>query len=129
MSNKLRLQTNNTNLQALIDKANALPDAGGSGGSVETCTVTFIGVSILLTLNDDVNASGGDRLSSNGATGARTIVKGAKLLIPDYASGFPVTITPADAVTFIKVGSTDTVQNIVYSWYRLNDSCTIAVDD
>lgn len=42
MSNKSRLQTNNTNLQALIDKANALPDAGGSGGgaSVETCTVT-----------------------------------------------------------------------------------------
>lgn len=32
MSNKSRLQTNNTNLQALIDKANTLPDAGGSGG-------------------------------------------------------------------------------------------------
>jgi hypothetical protein len=42
MSNKSRLQINNTNLQALIDKANALPDAGsGSGGSVETCTVTI----------------------------------------------------------------------------------------
>lgn len=40
MSNKIRLQTNNTNLQALIDKANALPEAGsGGGGSVETCTV------------------------------------------------------------------------------------------
>ena len=41
MSNKTRLQTNNTNLQALINKANALPDAGGSGGggSVETCTL------------------------------------------------------------------------------------------
>ena len=33
MSNKSRLQTNNTNLQALINKANALPDAGGGGGS------------------------------------------------------------------------------------------------
>jgi hypothetical protein len=44
MSNKIRLQTNNTNLQALIDKANTLPDAGGSGGgSVETCTVKFGG--------------------------------------------------------------------------------------
>lgn len=31
MSNKTRLQTNNTNLQALIDKANALPDAGSGG--------------------------------------------------------------------------------------------------
>lgn len=39
MSNKSRLQTNNTNLQALIDKANALPDAG-SGGS-ETCELTI----------------------------------------------------------------------------------------
>jgi hypothetical protein len=37
MSNKSRLQTNNTNLQSLIDKANALPDAGGSGGTLETC--------------------------------------------------------------------------------------------
>ena len=44
MSNKTRLQTNNTNLQALIDKANALPDAGSGGGaSVETCTVTISG--------------------------------------------------------------------------------------
>jgi hypothetical protein len=44
MSNKTRLQTNNTNLQALINKANTLPDAGSggsSGGSVETCTVIF----------------------------------------------------------------------------------------
>lgn len=41
MSNKLRLQTNNTALQGLIDKANALPDAGGGSGSVKTCTVTI----------------------------------------------------------------------------------------
>lgn len=43
MSNKSRLQTNNTNLQALINKANALPDAGsgGSGANIETCTVTI----------------------------------------------------------------------------------------
>jgi len=44
MSNKTRLQTNNTNLQALIDKANALPDAGGGsggGGDLETCTLTL----------------------------------------------------------------------------------------
>lgn len=32
MSNKTRLQTNNTNLQSLIDKANNLPDAGSGGG-------------------------------------------------------------------------------------------------
>ena len=44
MSNKSRLQTNNTNLQNLINKANALPNAGsgGSSGGVETCTVEII---------------------------------------------------------------------------------------
>lgn len=47
MSNKTQLQTNNTALASLTDRvlaakdtAAALPDAG-SGGSVETCTVTI----------------------------------------------------------------------------------------
>lgn len=50
MSNKTRLQTNNTNLQLLIDKANALPDAGSGGGaSVETCTLVVEGSVMVLT--------------------------------------------------------------------------------
>lgn len=59
MSNKTRLQTNNTNLQALIDKANALPDAGSSGGgeiNVDTCTLKFIGAgpcNIVYMTSDD----------------------------------------------------------------------------
>ena len=42
MSNKSRLQTNNINLQELINKANALPDAGsgGSGGGTSGGTVS-----------------------------------------------------------------------------------------
>ena len=61
MSNKTTLQSNNalisqnnTDLQALIDTANALPEAGGGGTTVETCTVTInakrlsYGTSILL---------------------------------------------------------------------------------
>lgn len=40
MSNLSRIQTNNASLDACIEKANALPDAG-SGGRVETCTVVF----------------------------------------------------------------------------------------
>lgn len=42
MSYKEILQQHNTDLQGLIDKANALPDAGSGGGggaSVETCTL------------------------------------------------------------------------------------------
>lgn len=39
MSNKTRLQTNNINLQDLIDKANNLPDAG-SGGGIDTSDAT-----------------------------------------------------------------------------------------
>lgn len=47
MSNKTQLQTNNADLQSLIDRINAakdtaasLPEAGG-GGSLETCTVSL----------------------------------------------------------------------------------------
>ena len=43
MSNKTRLQTNNNNLQSILDTVNSLPSGGsGSGGSanVETCSVT-----------------------------------------------------------------------------------------
>lgn len=47
MSSKTQLQTNNTDLQSLIDRVNAakdiaasLPEAGG-GGSLETCTVSL----------------------------------------------------------------------------------------
>lgn len=53
MSNKTQLQTNNATLDNYIARINAakevavgLPEAGGSsGGSVETCTFTFSGIS------------------------------------------------------------------------------------
>lgn len=48
MSNKTRLQTNNTNLQALIDKANALPDAEGGSGGAETCTLNVLVANVFL---------------------------------------------------------------------------------
>lgn len=41
MSNLSRIQNNNASLDACIEKANALPDAGSGGASVETCTVTL----------------------------------------------------------------------------------------
>lgn len=41
MSQKTELQSNNTDLQAILATINALPEAGGGGGSVETCRVMF----------------------------------------------------------------------------------------
>jgi hypothetical protein len=41
MSNKTRLQTNNNNLQSILNTVNSLPSGGSSGGSVETCTVSI----------------------------------------------------------------------------------------
>jgi hypothetical protein len=60
MSNKLRLQTNNTNLQELINKANALPDAGGGsgGGSVETCNLTVRCGALATIIYNTVDDSG-----------------------------------------------------------------------
>lgn len=63
MSNKTTLQSNNalisqnnTDLQALINTANALPDAGGGGGgSVETCDATIF-------ITDNVANTSGTRV-------------------------------------------------------------------
>jgi hypothetical protein len=44
MSYNTDLQTNNTNLQSILDTINNLPEAGSGGGSdasVDTCTVRF----------------------------------------------------------------------------------------
>lgn len=41
MSYKEQLQTNNENLQVLIDKANSLPDAGGGDVEFETWILTL----------------------------------------------------------------------------------------
>ena len=47
-----KVQTNNTNLQTILDTVNALPNAGsgGGGGAVETCTVTINNVGNRLRL-------------------------------------------------------------------------------
>ena len=53
MSYLTQLQTNNTNLQACIDKANALPEAGGGAGSskVQIATGSFSIASNITTTN------------------------------------------------------------------------------
>ena len=48
MSNRTRLQANNTNLQSLIEKANALPDAGEN---IKTCTITIADITEVFNTN------------------------------------------------------------------------------
>lgn len=93
MSNKTRLQTNNTNLQVLINKANALPDAGGDSGGGETISITIngyfdsafsyagyfdsAGVFMRVTSASTVKALGGiimiyNSMGGSGATGSYT---------------------------------------------------------
>ncbi|MEE1084288.1 MAG: hypothetical protein UH850_11245 [Paludibacteraceae bacterium] len=67
MSNKTQLQTNNTNLDALIERVNAakdtaasLPENGGSnsgGGNIETCTfeITFSSMILRYAVTQYIN--------------------------------------------------------------------------
>ena len=93
MSNKSRLQTNNTNLQALIAKANALPNAGtggsSGGGSIETCTgtMTFKGIPVpnmatIYYVDKDLQLR--DKLFEDGAT--FTCMKNSIIYITDWSS-------------------------------------------
>jgi hypothetical protein len=59
MSNKTQLQTNNASLDDYIARINAakdvaagLPEVGGSGGNVETCTITVTESGILIAYTD-----------------------------------------------------------------------------
>lgn len=93
MSNKSRLQTNNTNLESLIDKANALPEAGNDSGdsdsnlSYGTCTVTLVpnGIgssSIFTTIKATVISSTNtitDLAFSYRKTGGTTVLQGSIL--------------------------------------------------
>lgn len=38
-----KVQTNNTNLQTILDTVNALPDAGSGGGGISTINFTAVG--------------------------------------------------------------------------------------
>lgn len=109
MSNKTRLQTNNTNLQSLIDKANALPDAG-SGGVTSWNDLTdkpfgTIGISTLVVdlqeLNEKINA-GTAIMSSDGSL---TKVSDAIVTMDGLVNGLTIMLDDDD----------DQVLNIPYN--------------
>lgn len=104
MSYNSRLQEANTDLQSLIDKANALPDAGsgsgggGGGAAIETCTVTIHesysnpfppgGTSFLVyctTLNDGVLQASKFKVLCEETTSISNVVCGSIVTMDDFS--------------------------------------------
>jgi hypothetical protein len=115
MSNKTRLQTNNTNLQALIDKANSLPDAGSSGGgSVETCTVTLIGEAPII---------GAEKFWYTDETLNIRYVS-----LPDFNETTTLTVVKNSIVFIYSSGSTRVVGNITELNNGTDKACFVSGD-
>ena len=97
MSNKSRLQTNNTNLQNLINKANALPDVAGGGNAV-IGTVTAIGP---LGVEGCIYYTDGNHiLQQSNSAGNISVLKDSIIYISDGGSGAYVSgeVTPIASV-------------------------------
>ena len=123
MSNKTRLQANNTNLQALIDKANALPEAGSGGGSVETCTVTMTtGIEVLAygvtRYVGGVLVCEADKGYGNQEFTFDNVVKGSCLTVTFL--GFDSSDLDITNCT-LKVENVVEPEGIVTAFYRVND--------
>lgn len=64
MSYKNKFQSNNTDLQTILDIVNTLPDAGSTGANIETCTVTiddgnntyYVHIDATIFENDEINS-------------------------------------------------------------------------
>ena len=95
MSNKTRLQTNNTNLQSLINKANALPDAGsgGGGGNIETTTLAIMTDYTSMTRNNIYIGRVCCSIYENGIISSGTaLYDDQNVQIPNVIMGSDVTI-------------------------------------
>lgn len=69
------LNSHNTQIQNLINKANELPEAGGGGGSIELCTVT---ITLFGPSAGDMNVyytNGSSGLMQVEITGASTVIE------------------------------------------------------
>ena len=53
MSYKTDLQSNNVDLQSILNTINSLPEAGSGGGGIETCTVTIKNTDTIVPLYID----------------------------------------------------------------------------
>jgi hypothetical protein len=104
MSNKTRLQTNNTNLQALINKANALPDAGSSGGGnaeIVIGTVTEIGP---LGVEGCIYYTDGNHMfQQSSSAGNISVLKNSIIYISNGGSG--ISTSGLTRIAFVQEGN------------------------
>ena len=118
MSNKTELQSNNTDLQAILETVNALPevDEGGSSASVETCTV-----SIVSDIECDVNyvtVTEDDKLMLSSHFQQVDMGEQCK----DYVVAKGTILTASDAIGHIIGGNIVSVVNTTGDVYLLIDS-------
>lgn len=151
MSQKTELQSNNIDLQSILNTINTLPEAGSgngenleaviaeqaalieelsttldskaAGGGMETCTVNGA-VDYYWTANSELSLF--DLFYVQNKTSTHTVVKGTFLLIPIESASFPVVVSPSNAVEFLE---TVTYSGAYHNWYKINDSISITVDD
>lgn len=120
MSNyKPRIESNNLDLTSILAIINELPEAGPSGPTLETCTVTIsIGKSLLhlyySAVNDDGEVVIKDLIEEKGSafTGTTTITTVTNALI--YASGFQVGINLVGFYPLLSIGWTGTQYAVGY---------------
>ena len=94
-----QLTQNTTDLDALIAKANALPDAGG-GGSVETCTVTISGTSAVIGCTVFKNNEISTAYNTGSSVTFENVVCGSAITIP----GVYITYDATDG-EFVNIGA------------------------
>lgn len=129
MGYKTELQSNNADLQTILNKVNALPEAGGGGGggSVETCTVvlkttagassSYYPVNVAYTSVDDSGNVIGVNQTVSTSSVTITCVKGLTLAIK-YKSSFAATNTQTNANLLFYTSPT--------AVFKLDDAATSA---
>lgn len=118
MTNKSRLQANNENLQSLIDKANQLPDAGGGGGSAETC---YIEINCDAPARDACTATYTNS-SMGQATKTFAIMEGTRI---EVTKGTIIALSPWTNTSQCSGGCTEIFSHMNGGVYFISDEGTV----
>lgn len=123
-----KIEQNTTDLQAILAAVNSLPEAGGGGGSVETCTVTFDYRWITLNAIAYSSPDGAVYINQfeNKTTGSVTfanVLKGSAFMI--YGVCFLPVITTSGDITLLGY---ENVTNKAFI-FDIKGDCTINMYD